>query len=189
MTMAAPLWGTVYDLGEIPLADLVALNDDGTLNEIWEGRLVQETVTYPLQGFAANQVGFFLATYLLGVGSTAQVGQRILFDLTQPGQPRMALAPDVVILPSGFSFPPRTVPTIAPQLAVEILSPTQAMMQMRLKARAYLHAGSAEAWIVDPEQVTVEVITPQSTSVYAGQQPIVSTVLAGFVAAPQDVIP
>ena len=123
--MAAPLWGTVYDLGDIPLNELIALNDDGTLNEIWEGRLVQETMTYPLHAFVANKIGYIFTAYLLGQGSTAWVGQHMLIDLTQLGQPRMVLAPDVVIMPSSPALPPRTVPAIAPLLAVEIISPTK----------------------------------------------------------------
>ena len=63
------------------------------------------------------------------------------------------------------------------------------MTQMRLKAGAYLRAGTTEAWIVDPEAVTVEVITAQGTVMYAGQQLITSVVLPGLVAAPQDLIP
>ena len=187
--MAAPLWGNVYDLGEIPLDELVALNDDGTLNEIWEGRLVQETVTYPLHAYVANRIGQLLANYIGQQNLPFFVGQHMLINLTQPGQPRMVLAPDVVVMPVSATLPPRTVPSIAPLLAVEILSPTQTRTQMQLKAQAYLRAGSSEAWIVDPEKVTVEVVTAQGAIVYAGQQPIVSTVLAGFSAAPQDLLP
>ena len=185
----AALWGDTYNFGDIPPDDLVALWNDGTMNEIWEGRLVQETMTYPLHGLVANTIGYVFMTHLLQQGITASVGQHILFNVTQPGSPRTILAPDVAILPVGSVILPRTIPTFAPWLAVEILSPSQTMTHMHLKAQAYLRAGSAEVWIVDPEQMFVEVITTQGTMTYQGQQRIVSTVLSGFTPTVQDLIP
>lgn len=43
----------------------------------------------------------------------------------------------------------------APDLAVEILSPTDSRRQLHSKARAYLERGVREVWVVNPDDRTV----------------------------------
>jgi Uma2 family endonuclease len=175
-----PLWGADYNLGDIPPDDLVVLGGEGVASELWEGRLIQEEMTYPKHAIVANRIGYYFLGHLLSQQIQADVAQHMLFNLTQLNQPRTVLAPDVAILPVGFVAQPHSIPTIAPWLAVEILSPSQTMSQMRLKAPAYLSSGSGEIWIVDPEQKLIEVSTSSTTTTYRGQQVIVSTILPGF---------
>lgn len=60
----------------------------------------------------------------------------------------------------------------APDLAVEILSPSNSATEMRDKRKLCLENGSREFWIVDPEQREVEVSTPDGRSLTckSGQQ-------------------
>jgi Uma2 family endonuclease len=188
--MAAPqLWGDEYNLGNIPIDELVALWDNGTINELWEGRLVQESMTYPLHALVANHIGHLLVVHLTQYHITAQVGQHMLFDLTQLGHPRTVLAPDVVILPVNAIIQPRVIPTFAPWLAIEIISPSQTMTQMHLKAHTYLQSGTAEVWILDPEQVMIEILTASSSAVFTHQQALVSALLPRFTLMVQTLIP
>jgi Uma2 family endonuclease len=77
-----------------------------------------------------------------------------------------------------------------PDLAIEVISPTDDMDDLRLKIVNYLNAGTA-LWIVNPPQKTVEVYLP-------GGKPRVltvddtldgGTVLPGFALAVKDVFP
>jgi len=48
----------------------------------------------------------------------------------------------------------------APDLAVEIVSPSQKEPQMLAKANEYFHYGTQVVWLVYPRQKTIEVHTP-----------------------------
>jgi Uma2 family endonuclease len=60
----------------------------------------------------------------------------------------------------------------APDLVVEVLSPSNTASEMRDKRKLCLANGAVEFWIADPEQREVEVSTPDGRSVIygAGQQ-------------------
>lgn len=70
----------------------------------------------------------------------------------------------------------------APDLAVEVLSPSDRPQEMRLKLTNYLAAGTT-VWVVDPELATVEVHTPGQAAqlVRAGETLTGGAVLPGFV--------
>jgi Uma2 family endonuclease len=58
----------------------------------------------------------------------------------------------------------------APELVVEILSPSNSLPKLRDKARICLENGSREFWIVNPRRRTVTVLTPRGETIYAAGQ-------------------
>ena len=56
----------------------------------------------------------------------------------------------------------------APDLVIEVLSPSNIAAEMRDRRKLCLANGSAEFWIVDPEQHEVEVSTPDGRSLIYG---------------------
>ncbi len=70
----------------------------------------------------------------------------------------------------------------APDLAVEILSPSDTLDEINEKIDAYLSAGVPLVWIVDPRRRTVAVYRPQSAAslVAEGQELRGEEVLPGF---------
>jgi len=56
----------------------------------------------------------------------------------------------------------------APDLVIEVLSPSNTAAEMRDKRKLCLTNGSREFWVVDPEQREVEVSTPDGRSVIYG---------------------
>ena len=69
-----------------------------------------------------------------------------------PGDRRTVLFPDVSF-ESRERTPDRPLSTYAPympDLAVEIISPSQSLWQVRRKAEVYLHHGAALVWLLDP---------------------------------------
>jgi Uma2 family endonuclease len=71
----------------------------------------------------------------------------------------------------------------APDLVVEVLSPSTRIYDQREKARVYAQAGILEYWIVDPEARTVEVLALESDHYVRMPQDegwATSQVLAGF---------
>lgn len=79
---------------------------------------------------------------------------------------------------------------LAPDLAVEVLSPSNDPRTMRLKVANYLTAGTV-VWIVDPERKSVEIYTPGQTAYTAGFHDVLDggSVLPGFSLAVRDIFP
>ncbi|MDE2747883.1 MAG: Uma2 family endonuclease [Chloroflexota bacterium] len=76
-----------------------------------------------------------------------------------PGDRGTALLPDVAFTSKAKTAQPARssyVPYM-PDLAVEIISPSQTLAQVRRKAEVYLRHGAAVVWLLDPLAKTAEV--------------------------------
>ena len=105
-----------------------------------------------------------------------------------PQDRRTLLLPDVAFI-SKVRTPPPDMDTYAPlmpDLAVEIISPSQTLEQARRKAAVYLQHGTGMVWLVNPAAKSAEVWSagnddvPQSEIVDAGGELSGGTVLPGF---------
>ncbi len=76
-----------------------------------------------------------------------------------PGDRRCVLLPDVAFegLPRAAQPSRSTYVPYMPDLAVEVISPSQSWAQTRRKAQRYLRHGTALVWLIDPEAQTAEV--------------------------------
>ena len=149
--------------------------------ELVGGRIVRMNPTNPTHGRievnVAVAVSRFVRTQDLGVVMAGEVG---VFTMRDPDTVR---APDVLFLSherdarrtrrAGFL-------EVAPDLVVEILSPTDRPKTLRRKLDEYFAAGVRMAWVIDPAARVVRVHR-------SGGQ--VRTVEAGDVIAGEDVLP
>lgn len=71
----------------------------------------------------------------------------------------------------------------APDITVEILSPSEGIMETRGKVREYLSAGSAEVWLLDHANHEMQVHTPGQIRVLDANAILETPVLPGFSAA------
>ena len=70
---------------------------------------------------------------------------------------------------------------IAPELVIEIISPGQTSKQFVDKTTDYFKAGVSRVWVVDPEAVSIEVFSTNSTSqIYTDNMPIIDSLLPGL---------
>jgi len=69
----------------------------------------------------------------------------------------VAWASEAFMKAHGFETPY----TRAPELCVEVVSPSNSRKELREKVAAYLEAGAAEIWIVFPQSKRIEVHGPQ----------------------------
>ncbi len=76
----------------------------------------------------------------------------------------------------------------APDLAVEILSPTDRAGDVQARIREYLNAGTRLVWVVDPHSETVTAYHPAGDArIYSGEQAVPGEdVLPGFSFLPAD---
>ena len=105
------------------------------------GRIIMSPVNTEHGAIAAN----------LAVLLSAQLGGRTLVEVGVR-TPSAVYAPDVVWCTEEFPDLHRTETPLetAPQICVEIASPSNAIHDLRGKAHAYIEAGAIEAWIGFP---------------------------------------
>jgi Uma2 family endonuclease len=149
--------------------------------ELIDGTLVEKPMA-SFESLLALVLAHFLHLYLdehdLGV-LLGESGFMRLF----PGQVR---APDVSFISwkrmPNQEFPRDAITPLAPDLAVEILSPSNTEAEMRRKLRDYFRAGSKLVWLVDPEGRTVRVYTSPRRSVQFTEEDTLTggKVLPGF---------
>jgi Uma2 family endonuclease len=105
----------------------------------------------------ARLVGNFVAEYGLGVVFAAETG----FILTQ--QPDTVLGPDAAFVRSD-RLPPDEEQDgylrLAPDLAVEVISPSDRAGQVSDKVAEYLDAGVRLLWVIEPRRRIVTAYTP-----------------------------
>jgi len=138
--------------------DLAALPDDGSKHELQAGLLVSEPAPGARHGYCAARVCVLLGTHVHAIGLGAVFGNDTGYLLAR--SPDTVRGPDVsfvarerlgtTALPIG-PFPG------APDLAVEVLSPSNSPAAIRGKVADYLAAGTRLVWVVEPETRTVTI--------------------------------
>ncbi len=89
--------------------------------------------------------------------------------------------PDVSLLPLGRLNPSRqTYLQGAPDLAIEVIAPTDLEIHLRRKIGAYLDHGSRSVWVVYPDARSVMIYHSDSTREFKGDQHITDALLPGF---------
>src|SRR5579875_2666115 len=148
MVARQPAWGALYQMpATITAADLLRLPDDGAKNELFEGTLVREEMTSAGHADLGQRLGVALGIYAQHTGFPNRIRQNGLIDLTPPGaQRRTVLAPDIAIMRSTTPPPWDQIPTDPPLLAVEVVSPSQTLAELSMKAQFYRNAGVDEVW-------------------------------------------
>jgi len=199
-TLAPPTW-TAADLvdrfGPIPLhricfdpfpgtateQDVIDFEErENRLFELVDGILVEKTM-----GIRESILAVVLSTALRNYLTGKQLGTVTAPDGTMRLAPGLVRIPDVAFI-SWDRFPNRQVqatpiPDLAPDLAVEVLSPSNTAAEMRRKLHDYFTAGCPLVWFVDPETRTATIYTAadQSTTLEESQALEGGAVLPGFV--------
>ncbi len=183
MSAVRPTWGEVFDAPPGTTGDdLLRLPDDGYKYELFEGMLVRE-MTSPDHGEVCQRLGVELGIYARTTGFPNRIVQNALFDVTPPGSTtRVVLAPDLAIRRVGA---PSTwaVPQEAPILAVEVISPSQTLAEIALKAQTYRNGGVEEVWVVDARSRSMQVWTAQGMETLDETQTLTSPLLPSFSVA------
>lgn len=124
-------------------------------------------------------LGSFIRQNDLGIIFGAGTGFRLSRD------PDTVRAPDIAFIAKQnlpAQMPEEAFWPGAPDLAVEVLSPDDRKREVREKIAAWLEAGTAAVWIVDPDSQTVTIHHPAGhEQVYsAGQSFTGEPVIRGF---------
>ena len=133
------------------LDDLYRVPDDGRRYELAAGHLVSE----PLPGARHGRVIVRIARALQTFAEREQLGEVVAdtgFILAR--DPDTVRGPDVAFVARSrydAAGDPPTAFSGAPDLAVEVVSPSNRPADMHSKVADYLAAGTRLVWIVDPD--------------------------------------
>jgi Uma2 family endonuclease len=160
--------------------DLLRLPDDVYKNELYEGRLVRE-MTFAGHADLCQRLGGELYLYARTSGYPNRILQHALFDVTPPGaSSRSILAPDSAVMRGTTAPAWDALPDAPPLLAMEVVSESQSLAELALKAQQYRAAGVDEVWVVDHKTRSVQVWTAQGMTTLADTQTLTSPLLPGF---------
>jgi Uma2 family endonuclease len=157
--------------GPMTIEELEQLPDDEYCYELVNGWLVREPPPGGAHGYIAGEILLALGSHVkrAGLGWTfaAETGFILVAE-----KPQTVRAPDASFvakerLPRGPA-PKGHVP-LAPDLAVEVVSPTNRWTEVAAKVRDYLDAGTRLVWIVDPPLRTVTVHRPGGAWIVRGE--------------------
>lgn len=142
------------------LWELSHTGDDAQRLELVRGEIIEMAPTGGLHGLVTMELGRLIANYVcqhsLGVVAGAETG----FILT--ADPYTVRAPDIAFIARDRvpkPIPPRYF-SLAPDLAVEVVSPSDVAQDVRRKVIDFLQAGTRLVWVVYPETQMVDVYQP-----------------------------
>lgn len=145
-------------------ADLLAWDDDPTRYELYDGRLVALAAPSTIHQLVITELLRQIANYLVGKRCKVYPAP---FDVRlfegkddTPGDVYTVVQPDLSVI----CDPGRTDGhgcKGAPDLVIEVLSPSTARYDKLLKFNLYRRAGVKEYWLVDPEARMASVYTLQ----------------------------
>jgi Uma2 family endonuclease len=139
--------------------ELLHMEDDDWRYDLIEGELIRMPPASGDHGFTGSELHGHIWTYVrrnqLGKVYGAETGFYISRD------PDTVLGPDVAFVRADRApaRSPRFV-ELAPDLAVEVRSPSERRGQIEAKVAHYLAAGVRLLWYVDPRRQTITIYRP-----------------------------
>lgn len=152
--------------------------------ELVRGEIVEMTVPGGWHGAVCFNTALIIGTWIRG-------GGRFLATSNDAGvlterEPDTVRGPDLLIirrdrLPAGKI--PQNHFEIPPDVAVEVKSPSDRWSEIILKAGEFLHIGTGEVWVIDPEHRRIHVFrTDNEPTIFNEGETISSSRLPGFSA-------
>ncbi|HUG91719.1 MAG TPA: Uma2 family endonuclease [Planctomycetaceae bacterium] len=148
----------------MPGEDVAIPADTETLYEVVDGRVVELEPMGAFESWLSNLLKDHLSPFVRSHG-LGRVVHEMLFNLLPIRQQRR---PDLAFVSYGRWPKRRAVPRknawpVVPDLAVEVISPTNSMDAVLLKIREYFQAGVQQVWVVLPEEEQVYVYDSPTT--------------------------
>jgi Uma2 family endonuclease len=175
----------------VSFADLERWPEDGRRYELYDGEVYVVPSPLPLHQIVSARLHLALADYVRTHGGIVLYAPLDIvlteYDVVQP---------DLLLFTrdrEGF-IDPLKVTRHAPDLAIEILSPSTAGNDRGRKMQLLARHGVREYWLVDPMAVTIEVYWLSGgqfalASTAAGDRPVQSPLLPELSLAPVDLVP
>ena len=136
--------------------DYALLPDDGKRYEVIRGELYMSAAPRPLHQRVITRLSYFLEGFLensdIGIAFVAPI------DVILPDKIGDPVQPDIVVMRrESLHIIDELNIQGAPDLVVEVLSPSNPVHDRKLKYDLYAEAGVQEYWIIDPHNRSVEI--------------------------------
>ncbi len=154
--------------------DYAALPEDGQRYEIVNGVLIMAPAPTPEHQSIEIRIGYYLFPHVDLAGAGRLIPSPVDVELS----PKDVVQPDVVVVLNEHLDRIQKKRIVgAPDLVVEISSPSTAVLDRLTKYEKYAQAGIREYWIVKPESRTVEVLVLEngeyrSLGIFRGEQSV-----------------
>ncbi|HEY3741147.1 MAG TPA: Uma2 family endonuclease [Bryobacteraceae bacterium] len=155
---------------------------DNQAYELVDGELVSLASSTPLECLVRDRLGRLVWSYFDVLPATGGAILELDVRIAADGVRR----PDLSIFLSDQwrQLNVRQVPVpFAPTLAVEVISPSEHLIDVSRRVRDYLTAGGQEVWLLDPENTELHVRTKLSSRVLEAGGTLESPLLPGFSVA------
>jgi len=138
--------------------ELQRLTDDGVRSELVRGEVIEMTPSAAESRAVGNEIAFRLTAFV----KAGHLGRVYIPDagFVVARDPDSVRVPDVAFVSrerAGLHPPIRGFLPGAPDLAVELVSPTDRATDLHAKVTDYLEAGTRIVWVVYPEEREVVV--------------------------------
>jgi Uma2 family endonuclease len=128
-------------------ADYISLPDDGKRYELHEGVLIEMPSPSPLHVWVVTLLVRVISNYVIERSLGFVAADNLDYFMGEG----VVLKPDVSF--AANIFPPFAKRfEFAPDLAVEILSPSNSASEINYKVKSYLQYGSRLVWVIDPDR-------------------------------------
>ena len=164
------------------------LPDDGNRYEIVNGVLFMS----PSPNVPHQRIAFRFARYLATYIEDAGMGIVLMAPSDVELSAKNVLQPDVfVVLNAGLKKVKESHVVGAPDLVIEIASPSTAIHDRNRKYHLYAQAGVSEYWIAEPASKTVEVLVLESgeyrsLGIFRGKASLPSQIVPDIKAVPVE---
>jgi Uma2 family endonuclease len=162
-------------------------NDEYRL-ELVRGHVVREPLPGPDHGQVVVNVAYYLRGWVARTGAGTVFAES---GFALPGLPATVRGPDISFVAAGRVLRGRTFPELAPDLAVEVLSPSNSAAELRQKVNDYLTAGCRLVWVLDPRTRTATEYRPDGEPQRSSDEGMLDggDVLRGFSVAVSELFP
>jgi Uma2 family endonuclease len=146
-------------------------------DELIGGEVVKMPPASLIHDLIKNQINELLLAYL---AANPQLGLKSLVEIGAQVSDADAFIPDVSIVRRSRLPGDTRVFQGSPELAIEVVSPSDTAKHLERKVDAYLQGGAMSVWVVFPEARSVTVHTCESVRKLKADQSITDPLLPGF---------
>lgn len=142
--------------------EFMRLPDDGYVYELVQGRLERMSPMGGEHGRIASRLNVLLASYVwehkLGDTFAAETAFVLNAETNEVRATDVAFVASARLARIGEGAVP-----FPPDLAVEVISPSDRLIAVRRKVAAYQRAGVRLIWVINPRRQTIDVYRPDDT--------------------------
>jgi Uma2 family endonuclease len=182
----------VANQAKLMTVDDLAAMPDGDRFELVHGHLVEREMS-PVSAYVATEICGHFRDYLKSNPIAFAIGDGAGFTLHHEEMDLLRKPDACVVLKSRLvqGKLPDTRFDFSPDMAVEVLSPSDVWYDVEAKIREYLDAGTKVVWLANPPRQRITAYLPDGTETSFGPNDEITAeeILPGFRMTVRDVFP